>query len=1302
MRLRLFTLFTVILFTLTSVLAQTITTVTVTPVPACAGGDVSVTFVTTGTFAAGNQFTIQLSNAAGSFTSPVNLGTATSPASVTIPAGSATGAGYKIKVLASNPAVSKESAAFTVTNLAAPVISGTVADVCQGTPVTAGTLTAAVTASGGASLLWYTAATGGTGTASPVVAGLTALAGTKTLYVSQKSGSCESARAPLSFQVNAVPTAPAVSNLDNTCVNSSVTAAMLLAKVTGGSGQLKWYPGPSGGTGSTTTPVPSTTTPGTKDFYVSQTVDGCESPRAKISLVVNAIPAAPGTTNLDDVCLNQPVTAAMLLAKVTSASGQLRWYTTATNGTGSTTTPVPNTATAGTKDFYVSRTVGGCESPRAKISLVVKPNPAAPTVISPLNTCFGTSPAPALTATGTGLLWYTSSSGTGSATKPVVSTATAGSVDYFVTQTVNGCESPKATIKVNVYQTAKPVVTDKAYCRGETPAALTATGTALKWYTTATGGTGSTSAPTVTTTTVGTQTYYVTQTLNGCESDRARIDVVIKQVPAAPTVTALPDVCQSTSVTATQLLNSVTTATGTLKWYTTATAGTGQATAYTPVTTTAGTRTYYVSQTVNSCESPRAAISMVVKALPAAPTVTTPKEFCQASVATALEATAAAAHTLSWYTVQTGGTALAAAPVPSTTTAGSTPYYVSQVQKHSAALSCEGPRARLNVVINPLPAQPTVTNQVECQTRTDQTLPYKAAAGSGNSLLWAAAATGGTESTTVPSVNLKTAGEFSYFVSQKTAKGCIGNRREVKIRVKKLPGLPTVTPNLEYCQFDDAPALSATPESAATINWYGQLATGGNPVASAPTPSTMTGGNFSFFVSQTLEACEGDRAEIKVLIKTTPEPAVNSPISYCHNEEAVPLTATGQQLKWYRPTGEMQTNPFTPFTQSVGDQYFYVTQTGDNGCESPKEEIKITIKPKPSATISGTTSIEYGRTATIKIDFTSEGPWSYKLSNGLEGSTEHNPLLIQVQPSTTTTYLVTNVSNSCGEGTPIGNAVVTVLIPTITTGNPNLVTICAGKILTVPFQRSGTFPSDNKFVIQVSKSEDDDSFVTIPTTISGTNANGTVPDTLSGGNYYIRVVGESALPPIVGSVSGVSVTVQPLPTATLTENKTILIGETAQIPVVLTGNAPWTFSYSNGKATFPPVTTDVSPFLLSLTPDTTTVYTLTSVINACGSGAINGQSRIQVDPILGIEPEKNNWVKVLPTLIEETCTIAITEAIQPGNAVMQLMDITGRTLKTQNIQSKITEVRLSSLPSGIYLMHIRNGNDRALVKILKQ
>lgn len=71
-----------------------------------------------------------------------------------------------------------------------------------------------------------------------------------------------------------------------------------------------------------------------------------------------------------------------------------------------------------------------------------------------------------------------------------------------------------------------PTVTSPiTFTQNDIATALTATGTALKWYTQETGGTALASAPTPSTLSIGTTSYYVSQTVDGCESERAKIDV---------------------------------------------------------------------------------------------------------------------------------------------------------------------------------------------------------------------------------------------------------------------------------------------------------------------------------------------------------------------------------------------------------------------------------------------------------------------------------------------------------------------------------------------------------------------------------------------------------------------------------------------------------------------------------------------------------------------------------------------------------------------------------------------------------
>ncbi|PKP01561.1 MAG: hypothetical protein CVU11_14875 [Bacteroidetes bacterium HGW-Bacteroidetes-6] len=109
--------------------SNTITTGTVSAPPFTVGcsstASGTVDFTSTDAFT-GNTYTAQLSNASGSFASPISIGTLVSDANsgtinITIPGGLPTGAGYKIRVVSSSPAVvGTESAAFTITLTGGP------------------------------------------------------------------------------------------------------------------------------------------------------------------------------------------------------------------------------------------------------------------------------------------------------------------------------------------------------------------------------------------------------------------------------------------------------------------------------------------------------------------------------------------------------------------------------------------------------------------------------------------------------------------------------------------------------------------------------------------------------------------------------------------------------------------------------------------------------------------------------------------------------------------------------------------------------------------------------------------------------------------------------------------------------------------------------------------------------------------------------------------------------------------------------------------------------------------------------
>lgn len=142
----------------------TITTGTISFTNICAGATVNVPYTISGTFNSGNVFTAQLSNAAGSFAVPTNIGTLASQTagtiSATIPVNQAAGTGYLIRVVGSAPVITGSNNGVNLTVLTATTPTTTGANICIGT--VNGTTLSASGAVSGEVYKWYDAATSGT------------------------------------------------------------------------------------------------------------------------------------------------------------------------------------------------------------------------------------------------------------------------------------------------------------------------------------------------------------------------------------------------------------------------------------------------------------------------------------------------------------------------------------------------------------------------------------------------------------------------------------------------------------------------------------------------------------------------------------------------------------------------------------------------------------------------------------------------------------------------------------------------------------------------------------------------------------------------------------------------------------------------------------------------------------------------------------------------------------------------------------------------------------------------------------
>lgn len=118
-----------------------------------------------------------------------------------------------------------------------------------------------------------------------------------------------------------------------------------------------------------------------------------------------------------------------------------------------------------------------------------------------------------LSANGTAIQWYASA--TGGSALPLNTPLVNGST-YYASQTVNACESiNRFPVLVTINSPNSPIVnSNQVYCNAATIGNLLVSGTNIKWYSSASGGT----PLDVDTDIISGTTYYSSQTIDGCES----------------------------------------------------------------------------------------------------------------------------------------------------------------------------------------------------------------------------------------------------------------------------------------------------------------------------------------------------------------------------------------------------------------------------------------------------------------------------------------------------------------------------------------------------------------------------------------------------------------------------------------------------------------------------------------------------------------------------------------------------------------------------------------------------------------
>ncbi len=565
------------------------------------------------------------------------------------------------------------------------------------------------------------------------------------------------------------PTAPDI-GADEFCLPSiaddkSGCTARTIPDLTATGSNVKWY-----SDGDLTTMVHSGsnfstghTATGTYTYYVTQTINESESQADTVILTINTTPGSPSATD-ETICFGEST------PDLQATGTDIKWYDdeTMTNLVHTGTSFATGETDPGAYTWYVIQTQDGCESDPDTSVLTIHPIPDPPEKKLFIS-CFGDT-VPDLIAEGENVKWYSDQELTNLV--HIGDTFSSGDTlygyyAYYPTQTVNGCESGPSfdTLWIKP-RPDEPLADSQLVCIGENVPDLTATGTDLKWYEDAEHETFLQSGNTYTTgkTDIGVYTYYVTQTVNGCESLNKLVALAINGLPV-PDVIEDQVICE---VDTQEFQLSATTAEGHSYSWTSSQGDLNSSEANPFVKPTApGSYEYFLTETIDSTGClDKDTVTITINPDPMA-TVLANQVLCQSEIrAFQLGASAIAGNSYSWVSNPVGF--VNAEANPTATPTESITYILTETVDLTGCHKTDS----VTFTINPNPEAAVLDDQTICHSEV-QPFSLGTAAVSGNSYSWTSSQGDLTSSVANPVVESSEPGTYKYFLVETIdATGC--------------------------------------------------------------------------------------------------------------------------------------------------------------------------------------------------------------------------------------------------------------------------------------------------------------------------------------------------------------------------------------------------------------------------------------------------------------------------------------------------------------------------------------------------
>lgn len=245
------------------------------------------------------------------------------------------------------------------------------------------------------------------------------------------------------------------------------------------------------------------------------------------------------------------------------------------------------------------------------------------------------------------------------------------------------------------------------------------------------------------------------------------------------------------------------------------------------------------------------------------------------------------------------------------------------------------------------------------------------------------------------------------------------------------------TSNVTVCSGNNATlsaTLNGTVPSGATVTWY-DAATGGNVLG---TGNNYTVNNVTNQVIVYVGTCPGTyrTADTIKISSGLPLTLSTNDTSVCSGNGVNLIAGGATTYSWSPSTGLSANNIANPIAFPTNNTTYTVFASDGSGC-SALDTVRITVKPKPTINITGTTTICKGDTATLSASGPSTFSWS--ISGNTNFSFNDS---IKVTPTTTTTYTFVGSTNGCFDQK---TQVVTVNnLPNINITNSSPQSLCPG------------------------------------------------------------------------------------------------------------------------------------------------------------------------------------------------------------------------------------------------------------------